>query len=733
MRGGWSIMRTSLFRPGAVVVGLLLIHAALLGGSAYRHSPVVTEVGHLPAGISHWQFGRFDLYRVNPPLVRMIAALPVLLARPQTNWNSYSTDPLTRSETAVGIDFVSVNGSRAFWFYTLGRWACIPFSLLGAVVCCRWAGQLYGAAAGLAALVLWCFCPNILGNGALMMPDVPAAALGAAACYLFWRWLKSPTWAGSLAAGAVLGMAQLTKTTLVIFFPLWPLMWFVYRWRRQSSLEPATPGLTSHLAMLAAQLVVAVYVINLGYGFEGSGQRLGDYRFQSHALTGAPPDDRSFPPGNRFANTWFAALPVPLPTDYVQGIDTQKVDFERGMRSYLRGQWRERGWWYYYLYGMTVKLPLGTLALIALATMIGVCSSGLVLTRQVLNTLRARMNPDPRTAEKLSPQIEGQGSSLFSRDELVVLLPLVELLMFVSSQTGFSTHFRYVLPVFPFLFIWASKPFQTPSSFQGEGRGEGQAGHAAGGSQKFPKNFLDSNEGGRLYSRCDRTRLQLLFDFKGTFAMPGTWRIGRVSAMRTAECSNCSLPAVRAGGASYNLGTKLFSRASTLALRLVLSPASYQIFASVLGVVLLSAAVLKFQATFTGSAVQLAHSRAIAIVLAECEICWGLWMLAGFAPHLTRIASVILFAGMGIISLRSALMDSSSCGCFGDLPVSPWTSFGIDVCAILGLLYFQSPCSRTPSPIRAADHGQNMCTERSRSLYRNWPDCSTRGLSLRRF
>ena len=168
------IERLAPFLIGA----MLLSHTALLAWSAYRHSPVVAEVGHLPAGISHWQFGRFDLYRVNPPLVRMVAALPMMLANPDTDWSNYSLDPLTRSETTVGIDFVNANGYRTFWLYTIGRWACIPFSLMGAAVCFVWARDLYGLRSGLAAMALWCFCPNILGNGSLIMPDVPAARLG---------------------------------------------------------------------------------------------------------------------------------------------------------------------------------------------------------------------------------------------------------------------------------------------------------------------------------------------------------------------------------------------------------------------------------------------------------------------------------------------------------------------------------------------------------------------------
>lgn len=383
----------------------------------------MSEVGHLPAGLSHLQFARFDLYRVNPPLVDLVAAIPVLLAHPGTNWRHYSLDPTIRSETEVGIDFVNANGPRVFFLYTLGRWACIPFSVLGAWVCCRWATELYGSVPGLLAAALWCYCPNILGHAALIMPDVPAAALAVSATYTFWRWLKLSTWAGALQAGLALGLAELTKSTLLVLVPLWPVLWLLYRLpRRRGGAANEWPR---QMLMLLAMLVLAVNVLNLGYGFEGSGERLGNYRFRSATLTGFD-DPRNVPDAgaNRFEDSWLAAVRVPLPRNYIQGLDTQKVDFERGMTCYLHGEWKERGWWYFYLYAFAVKVPIGTLLIVLLAS----------------------------------------GASLFSQryraewqNEIVVLLPLVSLLALVSSQTGFSIHFRYAVPVLPFVFVWASK------------------------------------------------------------------------------------------------------------------------------------------------------------------------------------------------------------------------------------------------------------------------------------
>ena len=309
------------------------------------------------------------------------------------------------------------------WLFTIARWACIPFSLLGGYICFRWARELYGDAAGLVALLLWCFCPNILAHGQLITADAAAAALGVAACYTFWRWLRQPTWWHTLLSGAVLGVAELAKTTLVIFYPLWPLLWILYRWPERRVL--AWRDWLRELAMLAMRMGVGLYVINLGYGFEGTGMRLGELKFVSAALRSLG-DQETVPAGggNRFADSWTGSLPVPLPMNYVLGIDLQRKDFEDyNHPSYLRGEFQDKGWWYYYLYALAIKVPLGTWMLIGLAAIVGIWAR-----------VNARL-----------------------RDEFILPYPAVVILTCVSSQTGFSEHMRYVLPIFPFVFIWVAR------------------------------------------------------------------------------------------------------------------------------------------------------------------------------------------------------------------------------------------------------------------------------------
>jgi len=431
----WVSLRLRSNRIKRLIMALFAVHTGLLGWGALRHGPGWNEPCHLVAGISHWQLGRFDLYRVNPPLVRSIAAVPALLAGVATDWKKYDASVGARSERRIVGDFLSSNKERIFWLHTLARWACVPLSLLGGYIALRWAADLYGRRAGVLALALWCFSPNIVASGQMITPDAGAAALGVAASYLFWRWLKGPSWTRACGAGVVLGLAELSKTTWVVLFVLWPVLWLACRRRPVAQRTEDEPrDVVGGIAVLrkwescqlAVVLLLGLYVLNLGYLFEGTFQRLGDYRFVSRTLGGSQQQQgRHTDEGrNRFADTWLAAIRVPLPKNYLMGIDLQKSDFERKMLSYVGGEWRIGGWWYYYLYALAIKVPLGTWLLVLLALLVG---------------------------------LFGRRYAADWRDELVLLAPIVVILTLVSSQTGFNHHLRYLLPIFPFAFIWISK------------------------------------------------------------------------------------------------------------------------------------------------------------------------------------------------------------------------------------------------------------------------------------
>lgn len=435
-----------LERPRAAlfVLGVLLaIHTCLLGYSAYVHSPTLNEPAHLVAGISYWKFGRFDIYNVNPPLVRMVAALPVMAVGYNEDWSGFYEGPGARPEMGMGEALVRANGERSFFLFMIARWACVPFSWLGATVCFLWARDLYGRPAGVMAAAIWCFEPNILAHASLITPDAHATALGLVACYTFWRWLKRPSWTQAALTGVVLGFAELAKTTLILFYPLWPMMWVLYRWPDRKH----TPWLRE-TGMLTLRMVIGLYVLNLGYAFEEPLTPLKDFHFVSDLFAGREssvenrgtdsgqfnpqPPTRSLASVNRFAGSWLGSLPVPFPKNYLMGIDIQQKDFEHyGTLSYLRGVWQDHGWWYYYLYACAIKVPLGLWAL-------GSSALGLSLRTQCGNEKQRSNN------QRFRPPL---------RDEFTLLFPAVTIFVTVSAKTGFSEHMRYVLPAFPYFFV----------------------------------------------------------------------------------------------------------------------------------------------------------------------------------------------------------------------------------------------------------------------------------------
>ena len=406
---------------------LLSTQALLIGWSGWVMCPNKTEAGHMGAAVYWWHTFSFDVFHVNPPLTRMISGLPVVLCDPKYDWDCYSSQPQDRSEWTIGNAFIAANSpEKTRWCFALGRWALIPLLLLGGYFGYRLSRDMYGDSAAYLFLALWCFSPMLLAWGATICPDAVAASLGIVAVYSFRQWLHKPNWTRTAVAGVCLGLLPLTKLTWIIAFGIWPATWCLWAvpiyLTKTENRSPPLP----RLRQLAAILFLGLYVLNVGYLFDGTFRPLGRYVFISQSFRGPESSANQGVPatGNRFSGTWLGAIPIPLPAEFVQGIDTQRYDFERGLPSYLRGEWADHGWWYYYLYALAIKEPLGTWCLLALA---------------------------------IGATIFGRGYSASWRDEMLVLAPGLAILIFVSSQTGFSVHSRYVIPALPFLFVWTSK------------------------------------------------------------------------------------------------------------------------------------------------------------------------------------------------------------------------------------------------------------------------------------
>jgi Dolichyl-phosphate-mannose-protein mannosyltransferase len=439
----------------ALAVALLLsIHLGLAVHSLLQENATVDEALHLPAGVSYWQTGTFRLYHHNPPMVKLIAALPVIASGPNTA-DLYEKDAWKKeSQAAFGQYFARDNAEDYFELFDRARLMMPLFTLLGGLVVFAWSSRLYGAGGGLLSLALWCLCPNILAHGRLITSDAAAAAIGAGATYLFWRYQHHPTWTRVGLAGLALGLAQLTKFSLILLYGFWPAL-AVVRFLFERHWANWTGRLAIGLGQWVAMVALSILVIDVGYGFEGVGTPLGKLEFASLSFTRPVPPGMARPPSpnlllenawrfrvNRFRGTALGVIPSPLPRHYLLGFDEQKIETEgipryysspdlphddsdrEGYDVYLDGQLRRGGWWYYYLATLAYKVPEGTWVLVVL--------SGIVL----VTSKRARAS---------------------WADEITVLAIPIGVLAAMSFLTDICLGLRYILPIFPYVFIATGK------------------------------------------------------------------------------------------------------------------------------------------------------------------------------------------------------------------------------------------------------------------------------------
>jgi 4-amino-4-deoxy-L-arabinose transferase-like glycosyltransferase len=199
-----------------VAAALLALLAALLFTSARQESQVFDESDHLYAGYEYWKHGDFGTNPEHPPLVKMLATIPLL------SMGLKEPPPFPAPFFKIG-DFVNgaqflYGGGDADGLLMRGRAVVALFSLALAVLVYLAAGEVFGPLAGLLALGLFVFEPVMLSNGALVTTDMPLACLFFASTYAFYRFLKKPTlWRLSLcAAAAALTMASKHSGALVL-------------------------------------------------------------------------------------------------------------------------------------------------------------------------------------------------------------------------------------------------------------------------------------------------------------------------------------------------------------------------------------------------------------------------------------------------------------------------------------------------------------------------------------
>jgi len=380
------------------VFGVQMVHVALL------YSANWDEAHHLYDG--YLILTQRD-YRANaevPPLVKIVAALPILRLHPALPGTFGGGQ--TRNAFLAGRAFVFGNGGDRLLFPA--RMACMGFSLLTAALIFGAGWRFFGALAGLCALLLFVFDPNGLAHGTLISTDMASACFLLAGVYGFYRFSVERSWRWLLATGLLAGLAMVAKFTGILVAPMLLLIAVAEGIRRRDA------GAAARLLAGAVAILTCAWVVI--------------WMFYSFRYAAAPGGLGLSP----VLGSYFASMPNKadatklallarfhlLPEAYLWGLaNTKHMEWE--YTSYFLGRVHRHGPWQYFPMAFLIKSTLPLLILLLLA-----------------------------------PVAWRRSRAGYGR-ELIFLLVPVGVYFGVITMSHFDIGARHLMPVYPFLYLVA--------------------------------------------------------------------------------------------------------------------------------------------------------------------------------------------------------------------------------------------------------------------------------------
>jgi 4-amino-4-deoxy-L-arabinose transferase-like glycosyltransferase len=346
------------------VASLLLVLFLQLAFSVHRNSITWDEDDHIFAGYMSWKHADFGLNPEHPPLVKLVAAIPLLnmpLNLPVVQDRSFKSEAFLD-----GKAFLFKNDADTMLFRA--RIAVSFFTLLLALLVFLAAQEMFGTGAGFIALALLVFDPNLLAHGAVVGTDAGLSCFMFGAVYAFYRFVKVPSAWRLIVTGLATGLALAAKHTGVLLFPMLLLLAVTEVVRSGRAAE--TPGgarvsATKRAQQLAIALVaitaIAITILWGAYGF----------RYQARA------EGRQMnPPFNEFVQGLSRPREVRLlqtvarfhllPESYIYGLADVRImsDF---YASFLLGKDYPHGVWFYFPFAFLIKSSLSFLFLLLVA------------------------------------------------------------------------------------------------------------------------------------------------------------------------------------------------------------------------------------------------------------------------------------------------------------------------------------------------------------------------------
>jgi hypothetical protein len=306
--------------------------------------------------------------------------------------------------------------------YFISKLVTIFVSLILAGYIFWWARQLYGINAGFLALCLYIFDPNIIAHSRIVHQNIFESCIIFVATYYFWCFLKFRDVKNAVFSIVTFGLAQITRYTAIYLFPIYFILWFgfyhstIFQLFKIKNYQKIISGLKKIVIYTVLYGLTALLLINIGFSWEGTFTRFGDYKFKSDTLTSI-----------QSSSPLIQALPVPFPRAYINVVDLGRALQEKGRGqdsgSYLMGEISSGGFREYYLIAFLYKVPIAT---------------QLLLLMGIVSLIRDRK------------QVK------FWQNEAFLVVPSV-IFFAILSKANLQLGIRYILFILPFLFVIASR------------------------------------------------------------------------------------------------------------------------------------------------------------------------------------------------------------------------------------------------------------------------------------
>ena len=340
----------------AGVALLLLVLEGQLLYSVRQESLTWDEGDHIFAGYMSLKHHDFGLNPEHPPLVKMVAAIPLQsmnLREPQLQNRYFKTEAYMG-----GRDLIFQNDFNSIIFRA--RMFASIFALITALLAFLTAREMFGNGAGFMALLLIVFEPNFLAHGALVTTDTGAACCLLASIYAFYRYVKAPSWGRVAVLGVAAGIFCITKHSAVLLPAMLILLAITELLRRRYESDETRLRQAARFAsafVLAG--IIAVAIMWAGYGFRYSARPAGQQI--------VPPLESTLgnlSPIEGKAVTMMAHWKL-LPESWLFGLaDVRSV--ANVWPSYIFGKVYAHGVWFYFPLAFVIKATLATLIFLPL-------------------------------------------------------------------------------------------------------------------------------------------------------------------------------------------------------------------------------------------------------------------------------------------------------------------------------------------------------------------------------